>query len=220
MTKTVITTTPDTPVKSIGKLLRDHHISGLPVVDAGGRVVGIVTEADLLLGKEAEAGERFEPLTAPLRERHERAKAAAEVASEAMTSPAVSITADTPLAAAARVMRQHNVNRLPVVDDNQHLSGILSRHDVLSALARPDEDIYRDVVDGILRYWTLNTPGGVQVTVEDGIVTLTGVLERRSDVEILGSAVHGLDGVVAVRSDLTFEWDDTGVKPSSEHRVQ
>jgi len=220
MTTTVVTATPDTPIKMIGQLLWQHRISGVPIVDASGRILGIVTEADLLLGKEAAAGERFEPLVAPLRERRERAKARAEVAGQAMTSPAVTITADTPLAAVARVMRKHRVKRLPVVDDAEHVIGILSRHDLLSALARPDAEIQGDVVDWVLRKWLGVDPGGIDVAVEDGIVTLTGQLDRRSDAEVLEHLVHSIDGVVAVRSHVTFRWDDTRVKPTPEHPVE
>ncbi|MGA8014948.1 MAG: CBS domain-containing protein [Candidatus Dormiibacterota bacterium] len=216
MTKAVITANPDTPIKVIGESLTQHGISGLPVVDSSGKVVGIVTEADLLLGKEAAAEERFESLAAPLRERREQTKARAEVAAQAMSSPVLTIAPDAPLAAAARVMRKHGVKRLPVVDGEQNLLGILSRHDILSALVRPDADIHREIVDGVLPIWLGIDPASIDVAVEDGIVTLSGKLDRRSAAEILCHLVHGVDGVVAVRSFLTFVWDDTEIKLKSE----
>lgn len=216
MTRDVVTVTPDTPVKTIGELLRRHQISGLPVLDSAGAMVGIVTEADLLLGSEVGSGERFEPLTAPRRERMERSKARAETAAGAMTSPAVVITEDAPLAAAARRMRKHGVRRLPVVDDQGRLIGILSRRDILSALARPDEDIHRDVVDGVIEAWMWLSPTDLEVLVRDGIVSIKGTFDRRSEIEIAEHLVEGLDGVVAVHSSMAYLRDDTKLRPAAE----
>ena len=136
-----------------------------------------------------------------------------------MSSPAVTIAPDAPLAAAARVMRKHSVKRLPVVDGDQHLLGILSRHDILSALVRPDADIHHEIVDSVLPKWLGINPASIDVAVEHGIVTLSGELDRRSAAEILCHLVHGLDGVVAVRSLLTYVWDDTEIKLTSERRL-
>jgi CBS domain-containing protein len=220
MTRTVITAAPDTPIKAIAQLMIQHRVSGIPIVDPGGRVVGMVTEADLLLGKEAASNPRLESVLAPLRERREQAKARAETAAQAMSSPAVTTTADRPLGAAAREMRKHGVKRLPVVDDAQHVIGILSRHDILSALARPDPEIEREVRDLVLRRWLGVAPSGLEVEVDDGIVSLRGVVERRSEAEMVAYLVLGLDGVVAVRSGLSFRWDDADVKPTPEQRLQ
>ncbi|MGA8014986.1 MAG: CBS domain-containing protein [Candidatus Dormiibacterota bacterium] len=216
MSTELITAAPTTPIKQVAGLLVEHRISGVPVVNPEGGIVGIITEADLLLGKEAAIGDRFESLAAPVRERRVRAKARAEVASEAMSSPAVTIEPETTLAAAARLMRKHGVKRLPVVDAQQRLVGILSRHDILSALARPDPEIHREVVDGVLPRWLGLRPDAVDVAVDEGVVTLSGGLERRSDADILTHLVEGLDGVVAVRSRLSFRWDDLRAQPTRE----
>jgi CBS-domain-containing membrane protein len=220
MTREVVTIIPETPVKMVGELLRRYNVSGLPVVDATGLIVGIVTEADLLLGSEGATGERFEPLTSPRRERVERAKATAETAAEAMTSPAVVITCNAPLAAAARMMRKHGIKRLPVVDNDDRLIGILGRRDILSSLARPDEEIHRDVVEGVITAWLWLSPTDLDVSVLDGIVTIAGTFERRSEVDIARHLVEGLDGVVAVHSRMAYRWDDTKVRPAAERRFE
>ncbi len=220
MTSQVITATAETPIKTVAELLLRHRISGIPVVDPEGRVVGIVTEADLLLGKEATIGERFASLAAPIQEHRALAKARAETAGEAMSSPAVTIDAETPLAAAARLMRKHRVKRLPVIDADQHLIGIVSRYDILTTLARPDAEIRREIVEGVLPRWLGVDPAQLDVDVEDGVVTLRGELERRSEVLMLGRFVEGLDGVVAVRSELSFRWDDSEVRPTPERPLE
>lgn len=218
MTSSVITVTPETPIKEVAERLLQHHISGVPVVDEGGRVVGIVTEADLLLGKEAAAGGRFESLVAPRRERRDWAKARAEHAAEAMSSPVITTHPDASLAAVARLMRKHSVKRVPVVDGAGHLVGIVSRHDILSALARPDGEIRAQIVERVLPHWLGVDPALVHVSVDEGIVSLSGELERRSDADVLAHLVHGVDGVVAVRSEVTYRWDDTRAKPPREHQ--
>lgn len=220
MSRTVVTVAPETPVKTIAELLQRHRISGLPVVDSTGEIVGIATEGDLLFGAEAEAGQRFEPRTAPRRERAERKKARAETADAAMSSPVVTVAPDAHLAAAARLMRKHRVKRLPVVDAEGALVGILSRRDILTALARPDEDIHRDVIEGVIMAWMWSSPADIDVSVKDGVVTLEGTFDRRSDVKIAQHLVEGLDGVVAVHSSLAFRWDDTKVRPAPEHRFE
>jgi CBS domain-containing protein len=207
-------------VKAIADLLLHHRISGLPVLASTGEILGMVTEGDLLLGAEAQPGQRFEPLTAPRRERADRRKAAAETAAEAMSSPVVTILPDVPLATAARLMRKHGVKRLPVVDSDGGLVGILSRRDILTALARPDEDIHRDVIEGVIMEWLWLSPADILVSVKDGAVTINGTFDRRSDVKIAEHLVAGLDGVVAVRSTLGFRWDDTKARPAPERRFE
>lgn len=220
MTKDVITVAPEAPVKEVGGLLRQHRVSGLPVVDAGGNLVGVVTEADLLYGKEAASGERLEHPMAFRRERRGRSKGQARTAAQAMSSPPQVITANAPLAAAARSLRKHGIRRLPVVDDQGRVVGIVSRRDILVALARPDEEIRRDVVEGFLDHWLWIDPEQVQVKVEEGVVTLTGVLESRSDTEILVHLVGGLDGVVGVNSTLSFQYDDHKLRPPSDRQFE
>jgi osmotically-inducible protein OsmY len=116
-------------------------------------------------------------------------------------------------------MHGKGLKRLPVVDEGGVLIGIVSRRDLLKAYARTDEDIRRDVVEGVMIRCMFLDPSIVTVGVFDGVVTLTGEVERRSEVEILARLVGGLDGVVGVRSHLSFRYDDSGKVSRIEPRI-
>ena len=215
MTPGVVTVTPDTPFKQVGELMAGHRISAVPVVDAGGAVIGVVSEADLMLKSEAPEGE---PGGWGRESRERRAKTHAQTAEGLMTAPAITVEPGTPLAAAARLMRKQGVKRLPVVDAGR-LVGILSRADVLKSYLRSDDDIRNDVVEGVIKGSMWMDPEDIDVAVEDGLVRLQGEVERRSEVDILGTLVLGVEGVVAVELDLTFRFDDRHVTPTKEQRV-
>jgi CBS domain-containing protein len=215
-----------TPVLSAGEAATFHEMAGvmarnaisaLPIVDENGRVVGVVSEGDLL-PKEAL------PPTRHLWPRHpdraERAKAEGITAGDVMSSPVVSAAPDETLAIAARRMLDHDVNRLVVLDDAGALAGIISRHDILRAFQRKDEDIRRDIVDGVLPRWMGMKPDTVDITVTGGVVLLRGGLERRSEVTTLGHLCAGLDGVVAVENDLQWTMDDSRPIPAAEAHVR
>jgi CBS-domain-containing membrane protein len=202
MTIEVVVTHPTTPVKQVADLLAGHGLSALPVTDGQGRVLGVVSEADLLGGAQR-------PVGGPV----------ATTAGEAMTSPAVTVSPQATLTEAARRMQADGVKRLPVVADSGRLIGIVSRADLLRPLVRPDEQISRDVEE-MLERKLLVDPARVEVGVRDGIVTLTGQVERRSLRPILVHLVGSIEGVVRVEDWLTFELDDTGVQPSGSNRQQ
>src|SRR6516165_12135237 len=152
--------------------MRKARVSALPVVDDAGRVVGVVSEADLL-NKEADLAAGPGPLASVLRFRdHE--KAAGATAAELMTSPPVTVGPDTPLAEAARLMRDRRVKRLPVTNATGHLVGIVSRVDVLSVFTRPDAAIQHEATEEVVRGGFLVRSQPFAVTVHDGIVTLAG----------------------------------------------
>lgn len=132
----------------------------------------------------------------------------------------VSAAADETLAIAARRMLDHDVNRLVVLDERGALLGIISRHDILRAFERSDEDLRHDIIDGVLPSWMGMEPDAVHVSVTGGVVTLRGGLERRSDVTTLGHLCAGLDGVVAVENDLEWTVDDSHTAPSVEKHVR
>lgn len=210
MTREVVTITADTPFKHIEQLMNQHHISALPVVDPDGGVIGVVSEADLLLRSEAE-----DPVGWTHEGRERGSKAHAQTAEGLMSSPAVSVELDTPLTAAARLMRKRNVKRLPVVADGR-LVGILSRADVLKSYLRSDADIRSDVVDGVVHRSMWLDPSTFDVSVDDGVVRIGGEVDRRSDVEILTTLVLGVDGVIDVHPTLTYRFDDRNVAPPKE----
>jgi CBS domain-containing protein len=212
MTREVVTIFADTPFKHVEQLMNDHNISALPVVDAAGGVVGVVSEADLLLRTEAEVSE---PRGWTRDGRDRRTKAHAQTAAGLMSTPAVTVAPDLPLAAAARLMRKRSIKRLPVVEDGK-LVGIVSRADVLTTYLRADADIRSDVVEGIVRGSMWLDPSTIDVEVDDGAVRVHGELDRRSDVEILINLILGVDGVIDVDPTLTYRFDDRNIKPPKE----
>lgn len=217
MTAPVLTAGEAATFHEMSVVMARNLVSALPIVDENGRVVGIVSEGDLL-PKEAL------PPTRHLWPRHpdhaERVKAEGTSARDVMSSPVVTAASDETLAIAARRMLDHDVNRLVVVDDGGALIGIISRHDILRAFQRKDEDIRRDIVDGVLPRWMGVEPEGLDVSVTGGVVMLRGGLERRSDAMTLGHLCAGLDGVVAVENELRWEVDDSHVAPPLEKHVR
>ncbi len=182
--------------------MRKAAVSAFPVVDDQGRVIGVVSQADML-NKEADLATGAGPLASVLRFRdHE--KAAGVTAAELMTSPPVTADPDTPLAEAARLMRDHRVKRLPVINATGYLVGIISRADVLSIFIRPDADIHREATEEVIAESILVDSRLVAATVHDGIVTLTGRPETDQAARDLVEAVRHIDGVIAVRDELSY----------------
>src|SRR5438093_4867477 len=150
MTHDVVTVRPETPLKEVARLLADHRISGVPVCDDAGRVLGVVSEKDVLF-KELGPDERRGPLTWLFEPKQPSAKALARTAGEAMTSPPITIGRKQTMAQAARLMIEQAVNRLPVVSNGEPV-GIVSRGDLVRAFVRSDEEIAREIADDVLRH--------------------------------------------------------------------
>jgi CBS domain-containing protein len=182
--------------------MRKSRVSAFPVVDDDGRVIGVVSQADML-DKEADLATGQGPLASVLRF-GEHEKAAGVTAAELMTSPPVTVGSDTPLAEAARLMRDHRVKRLPVINATGHLIGVVSRGDVLSVFTRPDADIQREAAEEIIAESFVTDSHRPGMTVHDGIVTLTGHPETRQAGRDLVEAVRHIDGVIAVRDQLSY----------------
>ncbi|HXP18751.1 MAG TPA: CBS domain-containing protein [Streptosporangiaceae bacterium] len=205
MTTRVVAVRKDASFKEMAAMLRSSRISAFPVVDDGGRVIGVVSEADLLV-KEAVQAEGISMLAA-LRHIHEDEKAAGITAGDLMTGPAVTIRPEAPVEEAARLMYDRRVKRLPVVTGAGLLVGIISRVDVLSVFDRPDEQIRREVVQQVLPDVLHPVPRGLEVTVRDGIVTVSGRLRGDHDGRAVLEAVRHVQGVVAVRDRLSYSGD-------------
>jgi CBS-domain-containing membrane protein len=209
MSGDVATVRADTPYRRIVDLLASRHVSAVPVVDDERRVLGVVSEGDLLHKVEL-IGEPHEwRVFEGNRRRTARVKADGLVAADLMTGPAVTIMARASVVAAARRMSAERVKRLPVVDDLGRLVGIVSRGDLLRTHLRPDADIRHDVVDEVLRRVLAVEDGTVEVTVNDGVVRLVGRLDRATSVEIAGRLAAQVSGVVEVRNDLDYDFDDS-----------
>jgi len=205
MTSRVVSVPESAGYKDIVTLLRRNRVSAVPVVDQAGRVTGVVSEADLLIKQTAPALPAGAVRMAwRLRE---RSKASAVTAAELMTSPAVTVTPDADVARAARLMRDRRVKRLPVVDADGRLAGIVSRMDVLSVYERPDAQIRGEVTTGVIAGRFLLDPLDFEVAVRSGIVTITGQAESRAVALSLLGAVRNVEGVVAVRDRLSYPPD-------------
>lgn len=219
MTTQVVTVAPDAGFKAIAEVLRRGAISGVPVVDPKGIVLGVVSEADLALKEERAELDDHQPFLEGRRGREARRKAAASTAAELMTCPAVTIDAEAPVSEAAGLMRRHGVKRLPVVDDDGRLVGIVSRGDLLALFMRTDEDIRAEIVDGVIVYTLLLDPDPYTVTVRDGVVTLSGEADRRTDAILVERLAERVEGVVSVHSLLAYRYDD-GDLPAPARRRQ
>jgi CBS domain-containing protein len=216
MTCEVVTVEEHTPLKEITQLLADCRISAVPVLDPDARVVGVVSEADLLPKQELPEGPPGARLLEGRRRRQTRAKATGDTAVELMTAPAITIAPDASLAEAARLLHRHQIKRLPVLDPAGPLLGIVSRADLLKVFLRSDDQIDREVRQDVLRRALWVDPDTIDVEVGDGVVTLTGQLERRSLIPITISLVHGVAGVVDVVDRLGFEFDDRTITVPSD----
>ena len=165
MTTDVLTVTPETTLKGVAAILVENGISGVPVCGADGRVLGVVSEADILL-KWHNPGQRLgRPLAWLIDGRSDTAliKAAATTAAGAMTAPAITIGPERPAAAAARELTERNVNRLPVVK-GETLVGIVTRADLIRAFTRSDEEIGREIRDDVVSRSLWLDPDTVTVT--------------------------------------------------------
>lgn len=218
MTRGVHVASPATPFKLVVRLIEENHVSAIPIVDGLGLPLGIVSESDLML-KERRHGLASKVDLVHLRRRRQlQVKADAIVASDLMTAPAITVVSDASLTQAARLMQEHNVRRLVVVDANGKIAGIVSRSDLLQVFLRTDEELREEIVNQVVPAILWPAPDDLVVTVVWNVVTLTGQVDRRSDAQILSRLVRELDGVVGVEDRLTYLWDDTTATPDSALR--
>jgi CBS domain-containing protein len=202
MTTSVVAVREDADFKEMVTTMRSRRISAFPVIDAADRVIGVVSEGDLL-PKEANPALPQGGIRLAWRLK-ERCKAAGLTAAEVMTTPPVTIHEDASVCEAARLMQSRKVKRLPVVDGNGRLRGIVSRMDVLSVFERPDQEIWDEVVKEVISWEFGLDPEMFVVTVRSGVVTVTGSVERRTDALNLLGTVRHLEGVVGVRDRLSY----------------
>lgn len=206
MSTELVTATRDTSLKELARLMLANDISGVPIVGDDRRLVGIITEADILHYESLRAETDGFGLLPVLHGHVDSAATAGEV----MSDHIVTTGPDVEHTIAARLMETRGVKRLPVVDVDGHLVGIISRSDIMASFARPDEliedEIRIDIVERIL--WL--EPGAIAVGVEEGRVTLSGSVPRKTDARILEELSRQLDGVVEVNIDqIRYEVDDT-----------
>lgn len=208
MTRDVVTVSPEASLKEVAEILADCGISGLPVCEPCGRVVGVISEADIVRMEQGAAPGRGSALDWLLGRTDEPVeKLAARTAGEAMTAPALTIDAGRPVFEAARLMVERAVNRLPVTSGDE-LVGIVTRADLVRAFRRSDEEIEREIREDVLLHTLWIEPARLEIAVEKGEVTLTGTLETRTEAELAAAYVRRVPGVVDVRANLGWQVDD------------
>ncbi len=202
MTATVVAVRQGASYKEMAALLRKYRISAFPVLDDDQRVIGIVSEADLL-AKEALNADRSGTINALVHHK-ELKKADGVTAGDLMTSNVVTVKPDDTVEHAARLMYQLQVKRLPVVDAGGYLVGIVSRADLLTVFDRPDQEIRAEIVDDVIRHEFLIDPAVFIVTVADGVVTITGAPETADLGHRITDKIRRVQGVVSVRDNLAY----------------
>ena len=209
MTRDVLTVASETPLKEVARLLVANGISGVPVCDASGHVLGVVSEVDILRKEEGVSPEMARPLAWLVRQIDgELAKISADTAGEAMTAPALTVRPTQQVQEVARLMIDYRVNRIPVVGP-EGLVGIVSRADLVRAFIRSDEEIEREIRNDVLLETMMLEPGDVDVTVHDGRVVLSGRLHTHEDAEILERFVRRVPGVLDVEVEMGWESGDS-----------
>ncbi len=208
MTTEVLTIGPDEPIKEAAMLMVREGISGLPVVDDGGAVVGIITEADFVTAEANRSwGRQRRRLLANFFGEADAPQARS--VADAMTADPETIDSESSVTEAARKMTDLGVKRLPVVLPDGKLQGIISRADVMGAFARSDEalasEIRNDVALGVLQLHDAE----LTIEVDEGIVTLSGTVPAKSDARLLEELATRVEGVVSVTSTVIYERDDT-----------
>lgn len=213
MTTDVATVRHDTPFKDVVRLLDQRDVSAVPVVDAEGRVLGVVSNADLLPKQGAQEPTEAHSPMAWFQRHWDRNRSQATTAGELMTSPARTIGPEDTVVDAAKLLDRYAIKRLPVVDENGKLVGIVSRRDLLAVFLRKDEDIADEIAEYVFErnLDTMVNPSTVTIDVHDGVVTLRGELERKSTIPIAETLTSRIDGVVDVDAHLTFAYDDTHI---------
>ena len=208
MTRQLVTASPETTFREAVRLLEDNRISGLPVIDRDGKLVGIVSEADLL--NKAEKREPDAYVLESRRHRLDRSRASTLDVGSAMSRDIVSVRPDSPIALAAREMHARGFKRLPVVDSDGRLVGIVSRGDLLKVFLRSDGELATEI-RGILDHAERTFGGSCLVAkVTGGVVDLGGRLRSKNQVDATVRAVAAVDGVIGIYCRIAHESDDTG----------
>ncbi|WP_189536463.1 CBS domain-containing protein [Streptomyces roseolilacinus] len=203
MSDGVVRARPGTSFEELTRLFSTHRISGLPIVDDDGKVVGVVSRTDLTRRRAARPARTRTTMAGVLarwgrRARGDRSSPYAPTAGTLMTTPAVTVHPEQRVADAARVMQRCRVDRLPVVDEEDRLIGIATRRDLLGVFLRTDDDVLRDVTHAVRTLVPLPVRDGVRVRVRDGVVRLEFPAREDIDATALTRAAWRVDGVVGV----------------------
>jgi CBS-domain-containing membrane protein len=191
MTTDVIAVSPDTGLREAARLMFRNRVSGLPITSDDGTLIGIITEADFL---------KLEV------ERQEGSRDQGETVDAVMSRGVVTVRPEAEIYEAAKIMAVQEIKRLPVVDEENRLLGVISRSDIVSIFTRPDDVIEDEIREDLIRRVLFIDPDRIQVSVGNGVVTLSGEVDTRNEASMLEELTNRLDGVLAVESELT--WSD------------
>lgn len=208
MSSSLVTVSADTPLKAAAITMLEAGVSGLPVVDDNGKLVGIITEADFVAQEAAKDVPRPRRLLDALFGNRGGKISDADKVGDIMSTDITTVRSDYPVARAAQEMVDVEVKRLPVVDNGGMLVGIISRADVVRAFARSDDRVAEEIDDMLQRHIMPVEPEKVDVAVADGVVTLSGTVEARGDAAIVEQLIERMDGVGRVVNDLEWDVDD------------
>ncbi|GHE47984.1 hypothetical protein GCM10017673_57200 [Streptosporangium violaceochromogenes] len=197
---------PEATFAELVTTMRRFKVGAVAVIDGRGRPIGVVSEDDLLLKETAVSagGGVFEGR----RQRREHEKAGGTTAREIMTSPAITVTRETPAREAARLMHDNRVKQLPVIDSaSGRIAGTVHQADLLKVFGRPACDILADVAASIAALGL--DPAAFTVSVDTGTVRVRGRLAGRSQAARLAEAGRRIEGVVDLKVEAVYDHDDT-----------
>ncbi len=215
MTTDVVSVRPDTTVGDVAKTLMDRHISAAPVLDEAGKIVGMISEGDLLRRPETGTLRHrswwLRLLASPEEKAEEYVKTHGTRAADVMSRVVVTVPPDTPVERIAQLLEQHGIKRVPVVEDDT-VQGVVSRADVIRALVsagpvevKPgtmDDRTLREQVLRAIREIDVATDTHVSVVVTDAVVHLWGFVYSQEEREAVRVACESVPGVASVDSHL------------------
>jgi len=222
MTKDVVTVLPNSTLADAARIMLAQRVSGLPVLDAGNHLVGVVTEGDLLrraeLGTEGEPPSLLKMFLMPSKLAEDYVRTHGRHVSDVMTAAPITVAPDTAIAEVADLMQKKRIKRLPVVE-NGALVGVISRSNLLAALSRvliataakSSNDTISEYILGELQRERWAPKSGIRVHVHDKMVTLEGVIFSDAEHKAVKVIAENAPGVVAVDDRLVYIDPGTGM---------
>lgn len=195
---------PNTSLREVVDIMSTHDLYALPVIDRSGEAVGVVSSSDLLSRDEPIMPLPRHPWAGATHLDHENGHLATQAGS-IMSTPALTIPVNAPVAFAAHRLWEGGVHQLVAIDEQGKVVGMVSRTDLLRVCRRTDADIRRDIVDGVMTRWLRLDASRMAVSVHEGIVVIRGRVDRTADRRLLLSLVRGVEGVLDVISAITVE---------------